>query len=83
MTDDNNKNLNTESQTAAGTAADTSTGKMPAAGPNTDKQNKDLRFTETEDTTLEGALEALLFAMGDSVELSRLAAAVGRTSSQT
>ncbi|MDY2837229.1 MAG: SMC-Scp complex subunit ScpB [Bilifractor sp.] len=105
MTDDNNKNLNTESQTAAGTAADTdknsdqvtntdnstgpvtasdtSTGKMPAAGPETDKQNKDLRFTETEDTTLEGALEALLFAMGDSVELSRLAAAVGRTSSQT
>ncbi len=59
--------------------------KDTGSGPeNSDsRQDDNLRFTETEDTTLEGALEALLFAMGDSVELSRLASAVGRTSSQT
>ncbi|MCC6094294.1 MAG: SMC-Scp complex subunit ScpB [Eubacterium sp.] len=45
-------------------------------------QNSQPSFAETEDTTLEGALEALLFAMGDSVEESRLAASLGRSVSE-
>ena len=36
-----------------------------------------------DDEKLKGAVEAILFAMGDSVELSRIASAIGRTAEET